>query len=208
MSRTSSFAVLDRDNTARCGPRLCPANRRIALFYGKASDRQPRPGAGPASCATGSSAFDRSTARLRPRHIARGRRVEVGAWIDGAMPHRAETVRGYVQGCTRNGCRRRPRQRPRVAAAARRAQPGDRATAITPPSRASHRHGAGGDPAPADDDPVDAPPRSASREKELGSIINFYVDARHARSEFLLGKKLPYVLLAMLNFLLLTRLSP
>jgi ribosome-dependent ATPase len=24
--------------------------------------------------------------------------VQVGAWIDGAMPARAETVRGYVQG--------------------------------------------------------------------------------------------------------------
>ena len=32
------------------------------------------------------------------RDVARGRRVEIGAWIDGAMPTRAETVRGYVQG--------------------------------------------------------------------------------------------------------------
>ena len=32
------------------------------------------------------------------RDVARGRSVEIGAWIDGAMPTRAETVRGYVQG--------------------------------------------------------------------------------------------------------------
>ncbi len=32
------------------------------------------------------------------RDLARGRWVEIGAWIDGAMPTRAETVRGYVQG--------------------------------------------------------------------------------------------------------------
>ncbi|MBY9051668.1 ABC transporter ATP-binding protein/permease, partial [Pseudomonas fluorescens] len=32
------------------------------------------------------------------RDVARGRNVEIGAWIDGAMPTRAETVRGYVQG--------------------------------------------------------------------------------------------------------------
>jgi ribosome-dependent ATPase len=44
---------------------------------------------------------------------------------------------------------------------------------------------------------------SIVREKELGSIINFYVTPV-TRSEFLLGKQLPYVLLAMLNFLLLT----
>ncbi|MFX6019429.1 hypothetical protein ABTF08_21365, partial [Acinetobacter baumannii] len=30
------------------------------------------------------------------RDIARGKPVEVGAWVDGAMPTRAETVRGYV----------------------------------------------------------------------------------------------------------------
>ncbi len=41
------------------------------------------------------------------------------------------------------------------------------------------------------------------REKELGSIINFYVTPT-TRLEFLLGKQLPYVALGMLNFLLLT----
>ena len=44
---------------------------------------------------------------------------------------------------------------------------------------------------------------SVVREKELGSIINFYVTPV-TRFEFLLGKQIPYVVLAMLNFLLLT----
>ena len=43
---------------------------------------------------------------------------------------------------------------------------------------------------------------SVVREKDLGSIINFYVTPT-TRLEFLLGKQLPYVALGMLNFLLL-----
>jgi ribosome-dependent ATPase len=47
---------------------------------------------------------------------------------------------------------------------------------------------------------------SVVREKELGSIINLYVTPV-TRSEFLLGKQLPYVALAMLNFLIMTLLA-
>jgi ribosome-dependent ATPase len=47
---------------------------------------------------------------------------------------------------------------------------------------------------------------SVVREKELGSIVNLYVTPV-TRLEFLLGKQLPYVGLAMLNFLLLTVLA-
>jgi ribosome-dependent ATPase len=47
---------------------------------------------------------------------------------------------------------------------------------------------------------------SVVREKELGSIINFYVTPV-SRLEFLLGKQLPYVVLGMANFLLLALLA-
>ena len=47
---------------------------------------------------------------------------------------------------------------------------------------------------------------SVVREKELGSIVNFYVTPV-TRLEFLIGKQLPYVVLGMLNFLLLTLLA-
>ena len=47
---------------------------------------------------------------------------------------------------------------------------------------------------------------SVVREKDLGSIINFYVTPT-TRLEFLLGKQFPYVALGMFNFLLLTLLA-
>ena len=47
---------------------------------------------------------------------------------------------------------------------------------------------------------------SVVREKELGSIINLYVTPT-TRTEFLLGKQMPYIVLGMFNFLLLCALS-
>jgi ribosome-dependent ATPase len=47
---------------------------------------------------------------------------------------------------------------------------------------------------------------SVVREKELGSIVNLYVTPV-TRLEFLLGKQIPYLALAMLNFLLLPALA-
>ncbi|WAS88416.1 MULTISPECIES: ribosome-associated ATPase/putative transporter RbbA [unclassified Corallococcus] len=47
---------------------------------------------------------------------------------------------------------------------------------------------------------------SIVREKELGSIINFYVTPT-GRLEYLLGKQLPYVAIGMANFFILTALS-
>ncbi|WP_226912651.1 ABC transporter permease, partial [Halomonas sp. 3D7M] len=44
------------------------------------------------------------------------------------------------------------------------------------------------------------------REKELGSIINLYVTPV-TRSEFLVGKQLPYIALAIINFLLMALLA-
>jgi ribosome-dependent ATPase len=47
---------------------------------------------------------------------------------------------------------------------------------------------------------------SIVREKELGSIINFYVTPT-GRLEYLIGKQLPYVAIAMANFVILTLLA-
>lgn len=46
---------------------------------------------------------------------------------------------------------------------------------------------------------------SISREKEIGTITNFYVTPTH-KLEFLLGKQLPYIVIGLLNFLILTLL--
>jgi ribosome-dependent ATPase len=47
---------------------------------------------------------------------------------------------------------------------------------------------------------------SIVREKELGSMINFYVTPT-GRLEYLIGKQLPYIAIAMLNFFILTAIA-
>ena len=47
---------------------------------------------------------------------------------------------------------------------------------------------------------------SIVREKELGSMINFYVTPT-GRLEYLLGKQLPYIAIGMINFFILTALA-
>ncbi|WP_149539466.1 ribosome-associated ATPase/putative transporter RbbA [Siccirubricoccus phaeus] len=135
------------------------------------------------------------------REVARGRNVEVGAWIDGAMPSRAETVRGYVQGMHAAWLTQRARE-----------LHGDAATIGTFQIEVRYRYN------PDIQSLVAMVPAviplllmmipamlavlSVVREKELGSITNFYTTPV-TRLEFLLGKQIPYVLLAMLNFLML-----
>ena len=115
-------------------------------------------------------------------------------------------MRGYVQGMHAHWLARQAR------AALRRGRSGRTRSSIetrfryNPDVRSLRGHGAGGDPAAADADPGDAGALSVVREKELGSIVNLYVTPV-TRLEFLLGKQIPYVVLAMLNFLLLTALA-
>jgi len=135
------------------------------------------------------------------RDIARGRTVEVGAWIDGAMPTRAETVRGYVQGIHAHWLTQKARE-----------LYGD--AAITPDFQLAMRYRYNPDirslvamvpamiPLLLMLIPAMLAALSIVREKELGSIVNFYVTPV-TRLEFLLGKQLPYVGLALLNFLIL-----
>src|ERR1044071_1469901 len=47
---------------------------------------------------------------------------------------------------------------------------------------------------------------SIVREKELGSIINFYVTPT-GRLEYLIGKQLPYIAIGMINFFILTLMA-
>ncbi|WP_454632537.1 ribosome-associated ATPase/putative transporter RbbA [Bradyrhizobium cenepequi] len=136
------------------------------------------------------------------RDLERGRNVVVGAWIDGAMPTRAETVRGYVQGMHADWLAQKARQLLGKAATV-----GDFRLELR------YRYN------PAVESLVAMAPAvipllllmipamlavlSVVREKELGSIINFYVTPV-TRLEFLIGKQLPYVGLGLLNAVLLT----
>ena len=139
------------------------------------------------------------------RDLRRGTPVAVGAWIDGAMPTRAETVRGYVQGMHAHWLSARARQ---VLGATTTAE------AAIVETRFRYNPDVKSLPAmvPAVIPlllmmiPAILSALSVVREKELGSIVNFYVTPV-TRLEFLLGKQIPYILLAMINFLMLALLA-
>ena len=139
------------------------------------------------------------------RDIARGRRVEIGAWIDGAMPTRGETVRGYVQGIHAQWLATRAREAGHGKALAGlvdietrfRYNPDVKSLVAMVPAVI---------PLLLMLIPAMLATLSVVREKELGSITNFYVTPT-TRLEFLLGKQIPYVVLSFLSFLLLTLLA-
>jgi ribosome-dependent ATPase len=139
------------------------------------------------------------------RDIARGRPVEVGAWIDGAMPRRAETVGAYVRGMHQGWL---------VDMATHRLGQATPIGAATIETRFRYNPDVKSLPAmvPAVIPmlllmiPAMLAALSVVREKEMGSIVNLYVTPV-TRSEFLLGKQFPYIVLAMLNFGLMTLLA-
>ena len=193
-----SFAVLDRDNTTIsrdyalqiAGSRYFVERPPIADYTDL--DRRMRNG-------------ELSLALEIPpgfgRDLEHGRNVQIGAWIDGAMPSRAETVRGYVQGIHADWLSKKATQ-----------LLGKRAATSEFQLEMRYRYN------PAVASLVAMAPAvipllllmipsmlaalSVVREKELGSIINFYVTPV-TRLEFLVGKQLPYVALALSNAVLL-----
>ena len=138
------------------------------------------------------------------RDVERGAPVQVGAWVDGAMPMRAETTRGYVQAMHQGW----------LAEVALHRLGATLAGAGALETRYRYNPDVKSLPAmiPAVIPmllmmiPAMLSALSVVREKELGSILNLYVTPV-TRLEFLLGKQLPYIGLGMLNFLLLTALA-
>ena len=139
------------------------------------------------------------------RDIARGTPVQIGVWVDGAMPNRAETVRGYVQAMHLAWLQEMAGQQ---------SSPNRETSLISIETRYRYNPDVKSLPAivPAVIPlllmmiPAMLSALSVVREKELGSIINLYVTPT-TRSEFLLGKQLPYIVLGMFNFFLLCALS-
>ena len=139
------------------------------------------------------------------RDIARGSPVAVGAWIDGAMPTRAETIRGYIQGMHMHWLTTRGAE-----------TLGSGAVAAPANIETRFRYNPDVKSLPAMVPaviplllmliPAILATLSVVREKEIGSIVNLYVTPV-TRLEFLLGKQIPYVALAMLSFLLLVLLA-
>jgi ribosome-dependent ATPase len=197
-----SFAVLDRDQTATsreyvdnlAGSRYF--TRHAPLADSADADRRLR---------DGELALALEIPPHFARDIARGQAVEIGAWIDGSMPARAQTVAGYVQAMHQSWLAER-------AGAAT----GSSATAAPADIETRFRYNPDVASLPAMVPavipmllmmiPAMLAALAVVREKELGSIVNLYVTPV-TRAEFLLGKQLPYVVLALLNFLLMALLA-
>ncbi|MER9331214.1 ribosome-associated ATPase/putative transporter RbbA [Mesorhizobium sp. M0488] len=196
------FAALDQDQTAQ-------SRQLLESFQGSRYFEEQPPITSP----------DDMEARLRSgelklavevppnfgRDLLRQRQPEVAVWLDGAMPFRAETARGYVTGLAMSYLA----------------------------DGAMRRDGRAVSPYPIDIEPrfrynqafksVNAIVPSVIvlmlvlipaimtaigivKEKETGSIANFRATPV-TRIEFLLGKQLPYVVIAFLSFLSLVILA-
>lgn len=137
------------------------------------------------------------------RDLKRGASPQVAFWVDGAMPSRAQTIIGYVQGIHATYLQQLAQasgnddSRPVEVALRYRYNPDVRSLPAMVPAMI---------PLLLMMIPAMLTALGVVREKELGSITNFYVTPV-TRLEFLLGKQLPYVVMGMLNFFLLVLLS-
>ena len=138
------------------------------------------------------------------RDLKHGNTPQVGFWVDGAMPTRADTIRGYVQGIHLSYLQQLSRE----------------ATGNAPQSQVDialrYRYNPDVQSLPAMVPaviplllmliPAMLTALGVVREKELGSITNLYVTPV-TRLEFLLGKQLPYIAMGMVNFFMMVALA-
>ena len=136
--------------------------------------------------------------------LRRGAQPDVFAQVDGAMPFRAETVSQYVRGVYQTALK----------------DPESGLDALPPKYTASIQDRYMYNPTfesiyaivPSVPAllliliPAILMTVAIVREKELGSIINFYVTPT-GRLEYLVGKQLPYVAIGMINFFILAALA-
>lgn len=128
------------------------------------------------------------------QHLASGKHPEIAVWVDGAMPMRSETINGYI-----NAMHRQWQQSISPAGAALNIEVRYRYNpdVLSLPAMV---------PAVIPILLIMLPATLAAlavvREKENGSIINLYVTPL-SKSEFLIGKQLPYVGFAFLSGLLM-----
>ncbi len=135
------------------------------------------------------------------RDLRAGRSPEVGVWVDGAFPFRAETTRAYVEGVHQMYLDRllstQPSAAPaRIEARFRYNQDFRSVYAVVPGTIMMLLLFM----------PAIMTALGVVREKELGSIVNFHVTPT-TKLEFLLGKQLPYVALGLVNFAILLALA-
>ncbi|WP_272698714.1 ribosome-associated ATPase/putative transporter RbbA [Desulfovibrio sp. Fe33] len=194
-----TFAALDQDQTL--------ASQNYLLEYEGSRYFSPQePVSGPAELDRRMVAGDVSVVIQTPpnfgRDLARGDVPEAGAWIDGAMPSRAEIARGYVQGVHREYLTK-------LAAGTDGAQ-----SLYDMPVRYRYN--------PEMKSIIAMVPKviplllvfipamltalGVVREKEMGSILNVYTTPV-TKLEFLVGKQLPYIALSLINFVFMFALA-
>ena len=193
-----TFAVLDHDNTPESrayleelrGSRYFVEKAPIR-DYGELERRLQ-------------SADIRAAIEIPPdfgRNIKKGVPASVGAWIDGAMPFRAETIRGYLQAmhqeylfdlATKEGVSASLAQPATIETRWVYNQDFYSVYAMVPGTIAFLLVLI----------PAILMALAIVREKELGSITNLYVTPV-TRIEFLIGKQLPYIAIGMVNFMIL-----
>jgi ribosome-dependent ATPase len=137
------------------------------------------------------------------RKLRAGEQTEVLATVDGAIPFKGETVEGYVAGLHQtfldvlardNGVRQT--EIARIEPRFRYNQSFESIAAMAPAMPAILLIML----------PAVLTAVSVAREKELGSVTNFYVTPT-TRFEFLIGKQIPYIAIAFANFLLLAAMT-
>ena len=132
------------------------------------------------------------------RQLKRDRKPEIVVWIDGAMPFRAETIKGYISGTyyaylTDLSLRTYgvlPNLVPANIASRYRYNQDFKSIEAMAPAVI---------PLLLVFIPAILMALGVVREKELGSITNLYVTPV-TRLEFVIGKQLPYILVSMINF--------
>jgi len=131
--------------------------------------------------------------------------ADAAVWIDGAMPFRAETIRGYVEGLHLSYLQNLARESIGEA-------PPTASYDLQPRYRYNQAFRSVYAMVPGVIAllllfiPAILMALGIVREKELGSITNLYVTPV-TRLEFLLGKQIPYVILGTANFLLMTTMA-
>src|SRR5215469_5382249 len=138
------------------------------------------------------------------RDLSRGAQPTVLAYIDGAVPFRAETVRSYIEAS-------HAKYDSELRATQGIPQP-DTPINIIPRMLYNQSMDSVYAMVPGDIMlllmliPSMLTALSVVREKELGSIANFYA-APATKSEFLFGKQLPYIVISLIQFATLTALA-
>ena len=139
------------------------------------------------------------------KDLKRGRQPEVGVWLDGSMPFRAETIKGYVQGIHAQYLSDLA-LRSRAAAARSGTATVEMRYRYNQDVRSIYAMVPAVIPLLLVFIPAILTALGVVREKELGSITNLYVTPV-TRLEFLIGKQLPYIGIGMISFFGLVALA-